>query len=240
MNTFLEWKKIKRTGFLPAFAGGGMLAALVPILDMAIRSDMYTGLDGSPVDILFRANWQMIAMINILLIVTGACILYHLEHSENAIQRMCTLPIRESRMYFAKFAVIAVMYFLILAIEAGAITFCCMHWFLPPENFFSEILRNFLYSFLLMMPGILLSLLISSACQNMWISLGIGVICVFTATMLPTDNFTLSLFPFALPFQTLADTAGNTIRNFVIAGAIECIILAFAEIIFLKVRRSFQ
>lgn len=240
MSLFLEWNKIKRTGFLAAFAGGGIIAALVPILDMAVRSDVYIGLDGSPVDILFLANWQMMAMLNILLIVTGACILYHMEYSENAIQRICTLPIQESSIFFGKFAVIAVMYLFLLGLETGAIIICCMHWFTPPEHFLFEILKNLGYSFLLMIPGILVSLMIASACKNMWISLGIGVICVFTATMLPTDNFTLSLFPFALPFQTLADTTGNTIRNFSIAAGIESIIIAFAEIIFLKIRRSFQ
>ena len=41
MSVSLECKKVKRTGFLPAFLGGGILAAAVPVINMAVRSEMY-------------------------------------------------------------------------------------------------------------------------------------------------------------------------------------------------------
>lgn len=236
----LECKKIKRTGFFSAFLSGGVLAAVVPIVNMAVRSEIYISQNKPPVQTLLNANWQMMSMLNILLVVVGACLMYHTEYSDNAIQKMCTLPIKESKLFFGKFSIMAIMSIVILVIEATSIIFCSIHWFNQAESIIVEILKNFSYSFLLMLPAILLSLLIASACRNMWISLGIGVICVFTATMLPTNNFMLSLFPFALPFQMFAGTAENIIRNFTISAVVEIIIISVAEIALLKVRRAFE
>ena len=44
MSVSLECKKIKRTGFLLAFLGGGILAAAVPVINMAVRSEQYLNL----------------------------------------------------------------------------------------------------------------------------------------------------------------------------------------------------
>ena len=78
MSVFLEFKKAKRTGLLPTYIAGGMLAAAVPVVNMAVRSEMYLTRQGNPVSILFHANWQMMAMLNILLVTSGTCLLYHI------------------------------------------------------------------------------------------------------------------------------------------------------------------
>lgn len=240
MSFALERRKVKRTGFLPAFLGGGILAAAVPVLNTAFRSEMYVSMNGSPVNILLGANWQMMSMLNILLIVAGACIMYNTEYADNAIQRMCTLPTKESTMFFGKTAVLITVSILLLVIEAVSIFGCSVHWFLQSTDLYMEILKNFGFFLLLMLPAILLSLLIASVCKNMWISLGIGVICVFIATMIPTGNFVLTLFPFALPFHMLGGHAADVIRNYAIAGAIETVVIALLEVVVLKVRRSFE
>lgn len=56
MRVSLECKKIKRTGFLPAFLGGGILAAAVPVINMAVRSERYLNLADSPIQILLGVN----------------------------------------------------------------------------------------------------------------------------------------------------------------------------------------
>lgn len=239
MSVLLECKKVKRTGFIPAFLAGGFLAAAVPMINMAVRSDMYVGGHGTPLQILMKANWQMMMMLNVLLVVVGNCILYHTEFADNAMLKMETLPIRESTIFFWKGMLTMVMYAFALAIEAGAMAFCVYHWFGIENGFGEELLKEFGYAFLLMLPSMLLSLLISEAFKNMWVSLGIGVICVFIATMLQTGGFVFSLFPFAMPFQMLA---ANTARalDFICAAMIELAALGFAELIFIKVRRSFE
>lgn len=240
MSLTLECKKVKRTGFIPAFFGGGILAALVPVLNMAVRSEHYIGLTKEPLPILLDANWQMMAMLNVLLIVCGGCILYHTEFADNAIQRMNTLPIRESKLFFGKFTLMWMMCIVVLVMEAASVAFCSLYWFHPSTDLFMELFKNFAYFLLLMMPSTLLSILISSACKNMWISLGIGVVCVFTATMLPVNNFLLSLFPFALPFQIFTGTEPGRVMKYAVAAVIEIVIIVIGELVFLKVRRSME
>ena len=236
MSFVLEGKKVKRTGFMPAFIGGGLLSAAVPVLNMAFRSEMYVGMDASPVNILLNANWQMMAMLNILLVVSGACIMYHTEYADNAIQRMGTLPTKESTMFFGKVAVLITVSILLLVMEAVSVFISCVHWFPWSADSYMELVKNFGFFLLLMLPVILLSLLISSLCKNMWISLGIGVICVFLATMIPTRNFVLTLFPFALPFQVFFSHGVCVVRNYAAAGVVEVVVIALLEIVIFQVK----
>ena len=163
MSVSLECKKIKRTGFLPAFFGGGILAAAVPVTNMTVRSEQHLNLPGGPMQILLNANWQMMAMLNVLLVVSGTCLLYHTEYVDNAMQKMKSLPIRESSVFFGK--------------------------------------------------------------------------AVLT---LPTKNFALSLFPFAMPFQVFADTDIAQSMHYIYASTAECAVLVLTELIFIKVRRFFE
>ena len=89
----LELKKLKRTGYMPAFLGGAVLAAAVPLLHMLVRSETFIVLPGEPLNILYDANWQMMAMLNILTIICCACIIYHTEYSDNGAQKMAVLPV---------------------------------------------------------------------------------------------------------------------------------------------------
>ena len=130
------------------------------------------------------------------------------------------------------------MYFFLL-LEAGSVTICTFHWFEIESNFWVEIFRNFGYEFLLLLPCIILSVFIASVFENMWVSLGSGVVCVFTATMLPTDHFLLSLFPFAMPFQIMAGMHTAQVNQYIYAVIIECMALGLLEVIFVKVRRLF-
>ncbi|MBC8543382.1 ABC transporter permease [Bianquea renquensis] len=240
MSVSLECKKVKRTGFLPAFLGGGILAAAVPVINMAVRSEMYLDLPGNSIQILLDANWQMMTMLNVLLVVAGACLLYHTEYADNAMQKMKSLPIRESSIFLGKAVLTICMSLFVLAIEAGAVAFCTYHWFEIGNGFFSELCKYFGFSFLLMLPCVILSLLISEACKNMWVSLGIGVVCVFTATMLPTTNFALSLFPFAMPFQVFASTDVTQSMHYIDSAIAELAVLCLAQLAFVKARRLLE
>lgn len=233
----LEYKKIKRSGLLPAFIGCGLLAAAFPVLDMAVRSERYLGLPGSPVSILLHADWQMMSMLNILLLVVAACILYHTEYADNALLKMCSLPLRESSLFYGKLVLTVLMLTLTLALEAAALGFCCYRWFPFSREMLIELAGNMGFFLLLLLPASMLALLLACACKNMWISLGIGVVCIFMATMLPTDNLVLSLFPFALPFQILADLPGETACGYAVAAALESLGLCVSGVLFIKIRR---
>lgn len=239
MNIILECKKMRRTGFYPAFIAGGILASCLPVMNMAVRADTFKSLPQPPLTILLDANWTMMAMLNVLLIVSEACIMYHTEHDDNAIQKMQTLPLRESGIFFAKFVLMTCMSIVTLAIEALAFLFCSLQWFDKYDGLYPDLLKNFGYFLILMLPAVLLALAIASACNNMWISLGIGVICVFTASMIvSTDYFILQIFPFALPFRILAGAASLTVKKFLTTIISEVMVIGLAELIFLRIRRA--
>ncbi len=240
MSLALECRKIKRTGLTAAFLGGELLASAVPVLNMAYRPELYLHREASPVNVLLGAGWQMMVMLNVLLIVTGACALYHMEYADNAILKMCSLPVKESGLFFGKAFLIAGLSAVFLLMEAVSVAGCAVRWFGTGREVCGEVLRNLGFSLLLLLPAILLALLIASVCKNMWIALGVGVIGVLIATMIPAGQFAASLFPFALPFRTLSGLEQETIRGYVTAGAAETAAISVLEIILLRVRRAFQ
>lgn len=235
----LECKKVRRTGFGPAFLAGALLAAAFPVIQMAARTELFLSLPETPVKILLDANWQLMAMLNILLVITGACLLYHTEYAEHAILKMCMLPIRESSLYAAKAILLAGMCLAALLIEAAVVILCGLYWFPGADaaGMLAEAGRHFGVSLLLTLPVVSVSLGIASAFENMWVSLGIGVVCVFTATLLPTDVWILSLFPYALPFQTVSGLSAQAVRSYLLAGAAETLIFSAVEALFLRIRK---
>lgn len=238
MTFQLELKKLKRTGFFPAILGGGLIAAAFPILNTAARPEMFISQPLPALDILVNANSQMIVMLNLCLAVIGACMLYHTEFSGNAMQKMESLPVSVGKLFFDKTAILLIALFASLLIEHIALAFCALYWFPEQSGLFTALLKDLEYSFALLIPPCIILMIFSSLCRNMWITLGAGVICIFTVSVLPTDNRILSFFPFSLPFQTLAG-AGDANWIFVtLAGcAAEIVLAVLAEAVILKVGR---
>ena len=48
MTLALEAKKLKRTGYIPAFLAGGLLASAFPLVNMLVRAETFTALPGEP------------------------------------------------------------------------------------------------------------------------------------------------------------------------------------------------
>lgn len=238
MTFQLELKKLKRTGFFPAILGGGLIAAAFPILNTAARPEMFISQPLPALDILMNANSQMIVMLNLCLAVIGACMIYHTEFSGNAMQKMESLPVSVGKLFFDKTAILLIALFASLLIEHIALAFCALYWFPEQSGLFTALLKDLEYSFALLIPPCIILMIFSSLCRNMWITLGAGVICIFTVSVLPTDNRILSFFPFSLPFQTLAG-AGDANWIFVtLAGcAAEIVLAVLAEAVILKVGR---
>lgn len=236
MKLLLECKKMKRTGFYPAFFAGGILASCFPLLNMLVRSENFTSLPQTPVQILLNSNWQMMAMLNTLLILAGACILYHTEFADHADLRMQTLPLAENSSFFNKFFLMAGTCCTALAIEGAMLLFCALHWFYSYPGFLKELAGNLGYSLMLLLPCMLLSLLIASIFQNMWVSLGTGILCIFFANMTAfTKSFILQVFPFSLPFQICTDSTNNL--PFLKAAVIETLCITAIQLILSKIRR---
>ncbi len=234
----LEWKKLARTGFVPGLLCAALLAAAFPAVNMAVRSDVYTALDGSPLAILLDANWQLMAMLNLFASVLGACILYHIEYAGGAMQKMDTLPLRPGTLFLRKFAVLAIVGAASILLETASLWGCCLYWFGGRPVPAALLLRTAGMFLPQLLPTQLLLLALSSLCRNLWVSLGIGVILIFMATILPLRGPVLSLLPFAAPFETgLASlSSGELLRSLCLLGA-QLIVFAAAGLACQKIRR---
>ncbi|HBA48997.1 MAG TPA: ABC transporter permease [Lachnospiraceae bacterium] len=199
----IELRKLKRTGYVPVFLVGTAAASAFPVIDMAARNEAYISQSGNPFVILLNADWQMMAMINILLAVCGACIMYHTEYAQNGAQKMALLPIRPEKPFWGKAFIAAAISALMLPVELLTVAGCASFWFSDYKPEPLELLENWGFSFLMLLPTIMLMLAISSMCRNMWISLGIGVILVFTLSIFPQDILFFRLCPFSAPYQIL-------------------------------------
>ena len=125
----LEQKKLKRTGFFPAFFIGGLLAASFPILNTAVRPELFIYQDLPVLHILMDANWQMIAMLNMFFLVIGSCIIYHTEFADHAMQKMEALPQSIGKLFINKTLILIGSIIFALIIEAASFIFCAYYWF---------------------------------------------------------------------------------------------------------------
>lgn len=236
----LETRKLKRTGYVPAFLGGGVLAGLVPILNMAVRSEIYVTQSGSPFQILMDANWQLMAQLNILLLVCGACILYHTEYAENGIQRAETLPMKASGLFPGKLCILFCSCLLPLCLETLSLLFCCVRYFPRDPGLGSILLKGMGFELALLLPTAAAMLFLSSLCRNLWMCLGTGVILVFFSSMLRFGDFVMAVIPFAAPYRMLHQFSPGEAWRLLSVAAAEVVLLYAAEMIYTKLRRCFQ
>lgn len=238
MSFLLEAKKLKRSGYLPAFLACGLLAAAFPLMNMLIRAKAFTSLTGEPFNILMNANWQMLSIINILIIICGACTMYYNEYADNAIQKMEVLPIHPVSMFLGKFSIAGLVLSAMVLIETVVLVGCAFHWFPAFEFNLIEAVKSTGFQIAVTLPTLMLMLVIASVCKNMWVSLGIGVILVFTLSILSQESLILSLLPFSSPYQTLATALenGHAALYLGVCG-IETIVFGIAELVFQKIRR---
>lgn len=241
MSLFLEWKKLKRTGYITVYMGCGLFASAFPLVQMAVRQETFLSLPGNPLDILLNANWQMIAMLNILVSICGACLMYHTEYAEKGWEKMSVLPIPTGKLFLGKCILTALGSAVLLLLEFTSITICLIHWFPKTPIAIKELLSFVGFQFVITLPTAILMLVIASACESMWVSLGIGVILLFTFSIFPQENLVLSLLPFSSPFQlfSLAQEQGWT-SVFIWVCLGEVVIFVLGEGVYQKIRRSFS
>ena len=236
----LETKKLKRTGYVPAFLGGGLLAGLVPVLNMAIRSERYVTQSGRPFSILMDANWQLMAQLNILLLVCGACILYHTEYAENGFQRAETLPMKASGLFSGKLCILFCSCLLPLCLETFSLLACCTRYFPITPGLGAVMLKGMAFELALLLPTAAAMLFLSSLCRNMWMCLGTGVILVFLTYMLRSGNLVLAAVPFAAPYRMLHQFTAGQAGRLLLLSIGEVALFCIIEWIYTKLRRCFQ
>lgn len=209
MILYLEHLKLKRTGYFWTILAGSLAAAAFPAINMLARAETFTAQQGNGILILLDANWQMMAMLNLLVIVCGTCIMYHTEYSNNGQQKMSVLPIHGFSLFLGKFVIALSSLAFMILIEILALWGCALYWFDSYTTNIPLLVQNIAFAWLCTIPAVMIMLVIASQCKNMWVSLGIGVILVFTFTIFPRGNLVLDLLPFSTPYAMLHEILKN-------------------------------
>lgn len=176
MSTLIvELKKEKRTGIIPMLCMVGILGAMYIFANFILRKDSLLNLPMNSMDILLTQLYGVIMILNMFGIVVATAIIYYIEFNGNAIQKMYILPIRISGIYFCKFIILTVVFFVAIVLQNISL-FIIGVAELPQGAFEIGIWIRFAgYSFITSMPVLAIMLFVSSRFQNIWVPLGIGV-----------------------------------------------------------------
>ena len=236
----LEGKKIKHTGLLPAFLAGALAVSAFPVINMAFRTDLFISQDLPPVDILLNGNWDMAATFHCFLAILGACILYHTEFANRAIEKLYMLPVNQGKVFFCKNLLLLLLFLPVFLIEDFFFLFCDWHWFPGKDPGVEVLLGNTAFSLAAILPVLLLSTLIASLAKNMWISLGIGVIGMFLGQMsVSYDALFSKVYTFCLPYRCLTSSArAEDIFQILGICAAETVVFAVIKLFLIKIRRQ--
>ena len=164
--------------------------------------------------------------------------MFHTEYADNGAQKMDVLPVRAGNLFLMKFVIAALALALMAAMETAVLAGCAVCWFPGYAFDIPALLKSAGFQWFVTLPTVMLMLVIASSCKNMWVSLGIGVILVFTMSIFPQDNLILSLCPFSSPYQTLAMAAeSGRVPLFLGVCATETVVFGLLEFVCQKIRR---
>lgn len=176
MNTLLiELKKCKRSGVILTMLTMGVVGALYGVTYFILRKNSLLSLPVPPMVILLSQVYGLIMVINMFAVIVATCIIYNIEHRGNAIKNIYMLPIKVTHIYASKFLIIIVLFFICIVTQNMAMGAIGMN-FLEAGTFDPIKLLSFtLNSFITSLPVMSLMLFVSSRCENMWTTLGVGV-----------------------------------------------------------------
>lgn len=241
MTTGIEYMKLRKSGYFFMFPAGGLLTSAFPVVNMIFRTEMFINSPGEPYRILMNANWQIMAMLNVLLSVCGACLMYYIEYSENGAQKMEMLPVSGGNLFFGKFVIAAMELGVLIIMEHISLMGCMLYWFPSHGIRLTEFLKGMAFQWFAGLPTAMLMLLIASACRNMWMSLGTGVILVFVMSVFTQELSIFSLFPFSSPFCIYESVVENHYLLFFLSVcAVETAVFGVGGYLFQEFRRFMQ
>ncbi len=224
-NLIVELKKSKRTGVLEVLPIVGLLGALYSFANYIVRKDVLLNLPLPPMDVLLTQLYGMIMVLNMFGIIVATTLAYNMEFQGNAIKKMYMLPFKTSSIFKNKFYIWFVLLAFCIVVQNGAL--CIIgNIFLPNGTFeFLTLVKYTGYCFVSSLPVLAFMLLVSSRCENIWITLGIGVAGFFSGMAMSLSNILLFLVnPFVLMMKPAVASTANIDINVLIYGLIETIV----------------
>ncbi len=229
MRTFtIELRKEKRTGVIPLMLAVGILGAAYAFANFIVRKDTLLNLPFAPMDVLLTQLYGMIMVLNMFGIIVAACIIYNMEFKGNAVKKMYMLPMSVPVMYFCKFLVLTIMFFIVIVFQNLALTKIGLTD-LPQGTFEFETMLSFAgYSFITSMPVLSFMVFISSRFENMWVPLGIGVAGFLSGMALAaSNNVLLCIHPFVIMLKPAVAMSAQLDIIVVIFSLVETAIFLF-------------
>ncbi len=221
----IEMKKWKRTGLIPLLLLVGILGAAYAFANFAVRKDTLLNLPFAPMDILLTQLYGMLMVLNMFGLIVAACIVYHMEWKGHAVKKMYTLPIGVPTMYLWKFLWMTVFFGIAVCLQHLALASIGIAD-LPRGAFELRTLIAFAgYSFLTSMPVLSVMLFVSSRCENMWVTLGIGVAGFLSSmAVASSENVLFLASPFVLMLKPAVAMSAKPDLAVAIVSAIETVL----------------
>ena len=224
-NLIVELKKSKRTGVLEVLPIVGFLGALYSFASFIIRKDVLLNLPLPPMDVLLTQLYGMIMVLNMFGIILATTLAYNMEFQGNAIKKMYMLPFKTSSIFKNKFYILFVLHAFCIILQNGAL--CIIgNIFLPSGTFELLTLVKYTgYCFVSTLPVLAFMLLVSSRCENIWFTLGIGVAGFFSGMAMSLSDISLFLVnPFVLMMKPAVASTASIDTSVLIFGFAETII----------------
>ncbi|MDY5620545.1 MAG: ABC transporter permease [Lachnospiraceae bacterium] len=226
MKSFkVELKKCKRSGVLELLPMIGILGALYALANFIIRKNTLLNLPLPPMVVLLTQLYGMIMVLNMFGIIVATTLTYNIEFRGNAIKKIYMLPFKTSSVFSSKFLILFVLLALCIVLQNSALAIIG-NIYLPTGTFeLSTLLKYTGYIFITSLPVLSFMLLISSRCENIWYSLGIGVAGFFSGMAMALSDTSIFLMnPFVLMMKPAVASNLNMDMNVIIIALIETVI----------------
>ena len=225
----IELRKEKRTSVIPLMLAIGILGAAYAFVNFIVRKDTLLNLPLAPMDVLLTQLYGMVMVLNMFGIIVAACIIYNMEFKGSAIKKMYMLPISVPTMYFYKYLILIIMFFIVIVFQNLALTIIGLTD-LPQDTFEFETLLSFAgYSFITSVPVLSFMVLVSSRFENMWVPLGMGVAGFLSGMALAaSNNMFLCVHPFVIMLKPAVAMSAQPDTIVVIFSLVETAIFLFS------------
>ena len=224
-NLTVELKKCKRTGILVVLPLVGLLGALYAFVNFIVRKEVLLSPLVLPMDVLLTQLYGMVMVLNMFGIIVATTLTYNMEFQGNAIKKMYMLPFKTSSIFKNKFYILFVLLTFCIVLQNGAL--CIIgNIFLPNGTFELLTLVKYTgYCFVSSLPVLAFMLLVSSRCENIWFTLGIGVAGFFFFISMSLSDISLFLVnPFVLMMKPAVASTASIDTGILILGVFETII----------------
>ena len=213
-NLTIELKKCKHTGILEVLPILGLLGALYAFANFTVRKDVLLNLPLPPMDVLLTQLYGMIMVLNMFGIIVATTLTYNIE-----------FPFKTSSIFKNKFYILFVLLAVCIVLQNGAL--CIIgNIFLPSGTFDLLTLVKYTgYCFVSTLPVLAFMLLLSSRCENIWFTLGIGVAGFFSGMAMSLSDIAIFLInPFVLMMKPAVASTASIDMKVLILGFVETII----------------